>query len=105
MRVTLRPRPWLQALDGTVSPDPHRTLARLVRASPSTFTMAAGSRRTVRLTLRRHPSGGSLYGGLDLSGVPRGARLPNGITPALPADRQPPADSGKDAYPRPRRAR
>ena len=80
-RVTLRPRPWLQAADGTVSPDPHRTLARLVQATPSTFTMAAGSRRAIRLTLRRHPSGGSLYGALDLSGIPRGVRLPNGITP------------------------
>jgi hypothetical protein len=81
VRVTLRPRPWLQAANGTVSPDPHRTLARLVRASPSTFTMAARERRTIRLTLRRHPSGGSLYGALDLTGVPRGVRLPNGITP------------------------
>jgi hypothetical protein len=81
MRVTLRPRPWVQALDGTVAPDPRRTLTRLVRPSPSAFTMAAKSRRMVRLTLRRHPSGGSLYGALDLTGIPRGARLPNGITP------------------------
>jgi hypothetical protein len=81
VRVTLRPRPWLQAVDGTVSPDPHRTLTRLVRMSPSSFTMSAGSRRTVRLTLRRHAPGGSLYGALDVSGVPRGVRLPNGITP------------------------
>jgi hypothetical protein len=81
MRVTLEPRPWAQALDGTVAPDPHRTLTRLVRPSPSVFTMAANSRRTIQLTLRRHPSEGSLYGGLDLTGVPRGARLPNGITP------------------------
>jgi hypothetical protein len=81
VRVTLRPRPWRQAADGTVSPDPHRTLSRLVRTSPSAFTMAPNSRRTVRLTLRRHPPGGSLYGALDLSGVPLGARLPNGIVP------------------------
>ena len=81
VRVTLRARPWVQALDGTVAPDPHRTLTRLVRPSPSTFTVAANSRRTVTLTLRRHPSSGSLYGALDLTGVPQGARLPNGITP------------------------
>jgi hypothetical protein len=81
VRVTLRPRPWLQARDGTVSPDPHRTLKRLVGMSPASFTMSAGSRRTVRLTLRRHAPGGSLYGALDVSGVPRGTRLPNGITP------------------------
>jgi hypothetical protein len=59
------------------APDPHRTLTRLVRPTPSTFTMAANSRRT----LRRHPSNGSLYGALDLTGVPRGLRLPNGIAP------------------------
>jgi len=81
VRVTLRPRPWVQARDGTVAPNAHRDLNRLVRASPSTFVMAVGSRRTVRLTLRRHPSGGSLYGALDLIGVPRDLRLPNGITP------------------------
>jgi hypothetical protein len=81
VRVTLRPRPWLQAADGTVVPDPHRRLNRLVRVRPSTFTLRAGTRRAVRLTLRRHPSGGSLYGALDVSGVPHGVRLPNGITP------------------------
>jgi hypothetical protein len=81
VRVTIRPRPWLQAADGTVSPDPNRTLARLVRISPSNLTMPAHSRRTVRLTLRHHAPGGSLYGALDVSGVPRRVRLANGITP------------------------
>jgi hypothetical protein len=81
MRVTLRSRPWRQAADGTVSPDPHRTLAPLVRMSPTAFTMAPHSRRTIRLTLRRHPPGGSLYGALDLTGIPLDARLPNGIVP------------------------
>jgi hypothetical protein len=81
VRVTVRPRPWLQAADGTVVPNPHRRLSRLIRTRPSTFTLAAGARRAVRLTLRRHPPGGSLYGALDVSGVPRGVRLPNGIAP------------------------
>jgi hypothetical protein len=81
VRVTVRPRPWLQAADGTVVPNPHRRLGRLIRTRPSTFTLKAGERRAIRLTLRRHPPGGSLYGALDVSGVPRGVRLANGIAP------------------------
>ncbi len=79
VRVTLRPRPWLQASDGTVAPNPSRTLTRLLRVTPSTFVLAAGAKRAVRLSLRRHPAGGSLYGALDLTGVPRGARPRHGI--------------------------
>ena len=55
VRVTLRPRPWVQAPDGTVAPDVRRNLTGLVRTSPASFVMAANGRRTVRLTLRRNP--------------------------------------------------
>jgi hypothetical protein len=71
MHVTIRIRPWLQAPDGTVAPDPHRTLTRLVHASPARVTLAAGSRRTIRLSMRRRPPGGSLFGALDVSGARR----------------------------------
>ncbi len=79
LRMSLRARPWIQSPAGAVSVDPDRTLGRLVLVSPSSFTLAAGARRGLSLTLRRHPSGGSLYGGLDLTGAPVGERPRNGI--------------------------
>ncbi len=81
VRVTVRVRPWRQARSGVVTPDPRRTLRRQVAVSPSAFRLAAGARRTVSIRLRRHPSGGSLFGGIDVVGVPLGAKPLNGIVP------------------------
>ncbi len=81
IRVTIRIRPWIQARGGTVVPDAGRTLRRQVAARPSSFTLPPGARREVALRLLRHPSGGSLYGGIDVMGVPKGAKPINGVTP------------------------
>ena len=81
VRVSVRVRPWRQARGGAVTPDARRTLSRQVAVRPSAFRLAAGARRTVSLRLRRHPSGGSLYGGIDVVGVPVGAKPLNGIVP------------------------
>jgi hypothetical protein len=81
LRVTVRVRPWRQAPGGAVTPDTRRTLSRQVAVSPSAFRIAGGARRTVTLRLKRHPGGGSLYGGIDVVGVPVGAKPLNGIVP------------------------
>ena len=81
IRVTVKARPWRQAHGGAVAPDTRRTLSRQVAVAPSAFRLAPGATRTVSLGLRRHPSGGSLYGGIDVLGVPVGAKPLNGIVP------------------------
>jgi hypothetical protein len=79
LRITVRARPWRQARGGAVTPDTRRTLSRQLAARPSAFRLAAGARRTVSVRLKRHPSGGSLYGGIDVVGVPVNAKPLNGI--------------------------
>ncbi len=69
MAVTLAARPWAQAANGEVSPNRGRTLSEVQFATPS-FTLPAGSSRTVAVTLSRTPSGRSAYGGLEAIGVP-----------------------------------
>jgi hypothetical protein len=81
LRITAKVRPWKQARGGTVTPDTRRTLSRQVALTPSAFELAAGARRTVSIRLKRHPAGGSLYGGIDIVGVPVGAKPLNGIVP------------------------
>jgi hypothetical protein len=81
VRITVRARSWTQSRGGMVSPDVHRSLGRQVAVTPSSFTLAAGARRQIALRLKRHPAGGSLYGALDVMGVPRGAVPVNGIIP------------------------
>lgn len=78
LRVTVRPRPWLQGRDGLVAADTRRTLSRQVRLTPSTFTLAKGAGQNVRLTLLK-TSGGSLYGGFEAVGVPQNNPVRNGI--------------------------
>ncbi len=89
IRVTVRVRPWRQARGGVVTPDLRRTLRRQLAVSPSAFRLAAGVRRTVSIRLKRHPSGGSLFGGIDVVGVPVGAKPLNGIVPRYPAGVRP----------------
>jgi hypothetical protein len=81
VRVRIRVRPWRQARGGVVTPDPRRTLSRQVSVKPSTFRLAAGARRSVAIRLKRHPPGGALFGGIDVLGVPAGAKPLNGIVP------------------------
>jgi hypothetical protein len=81
LRITVRVRPWRQARGGAVTPDTRRTLRRQVAVRPSAFKLAAGARRAVTVRLKRHPPGGSLYGGVDVVGVPVHAKPLNGIVP------------------------
>jgi hypothetical protein len=70
LKVTVTPRPWLQSRTGTVVPDRSRTLLADVAVGARSFTLAPNTRRSVSLTLRRGPSGGSLFGSVDVTGLP-----------------------------------
>lgn len=76
--VSVKGRPWLQARSGAVTPNLRRTLAG-IDLSVSSFTLAPGQSRTISAALARRPAGGSLYGALEVLGVPQGAPPPNGV--------------------------
>jgi hypothetical protein len=69
LKVTVRARPWNQARSGTVSANRAKTLSR-VRVNVSSFSMPAGARRSVSVSLTSVPSAGSVYGGLEIVGKP-----------------------------------
>ncbi|HEV3093338.1 MAG TPA: hypothetical protein VGY30_02360 [Solirubrobacteraceae bacterium] len=71
MAVRVALRPWLQALGGEVSPNRRATLPE-VRVSVSSFTLGAGSSRTVGVSLTRTPAGHSQYGAIEVAGTPSG---------------------------------
>jgi hypothetical protein len=78
LTVTVRARPWIQDRGGAVTPDDRKTLTQ-VRLSATSFTLAPGQERSVSAALAARPAAGSLYGALDVLGVPQGARPRNGI--------------------------
>jgi hypothetical protein len=69
VRVTLRP--WLQARSGEVSPNRAATLGQ-VGVSPSSFTLGPGATRAVSLSLSRTPTQRSIYGAVEVTGLPSG---------------------------------
>ena len=69
LAVTVKARPWIQSSTGTVSPNRRGTLGA-VGISEDAFTLAPGASRQVTVTLRSAPSGGYLYGALEVVGVP-----------------------------------
>jgi hypothetical protein len=70
LEIVVTPRPWNQARSGAIAPNRRRTLSSQVRVSASRFTLAAGARRPITLTLLRAPSAGSLFGSLEIVGTP-----------------------------------
>jgi hypothetical protein len=82
LSVTVRVRPWKQnRATGQVSANLNVSMSRYVSANASSFSLAAGSSRSVALTQRRTPPGGSLYGAIEVFGKPRNAKARNGIIP------------------------
>jgi hypothetical protein len=77
MSVRVRVRPWIQARSGAVETNPRKTLSQ-VRLGTTSFSLAPGSARTVTATLLKRPSGGSLYGAIEVIGTPKGGAT-NGI--------------------------
>jgi hypothetical protein len=77
MAVKVALRPWVQSPSGEVSPNRRATLSE-VSLSASSFTLGAGSSRTVGLSLTRTPPGHSQYGAIEVAGTPSG-HATNGI--------------------------
>ncbi len=69
VKVTLRP--WLQARGGEVSPNRSATLGE-VGVGPRSFTLGPNASRSVSLSLSRTPSQRSIYGAVEVTGVPSG---------------------------------
>jgi hypothetical protein len=79
LKITVTPRPWAQARSGAVAPDRRRTLLSRLEVSVRSFTLPAGGRRTVTLSVKSVPKSGSLYGSVETIGLPT-AKKKNGIT-------------------------
>lgn len=75
--VRVRARPWVQARSGAVETNNNKTLPQL-RLGATSFTLAPGTARTVTATLLERPSGGSLYGAVEVIGTPQGGTV-NGV--------------------------
>jgi hypothetical protein len=76
--VTVTARPWLQASDGKVAADRKHKL-RGVTLNTGSFTLAPGASQEVDTTLTGTPAGGSLYGALEVIGLPTDAATRTGI--------------------------
>jgi hypothetical protein len=70
LKIAATPRPWRQSRGGAVAADRRHTLGRFVRVSDDAFTLAAGARRAISVTLTRVPARRSLYGTLEVIGRP-----------------------------------
>jgi hypothetical protein len=69
LAVTVQARPWTQSSSGAVSPNRRSTLAAMA-VSEDSFTLAPGAVKAVTVTLSSAPAGGSLYGALEVVGLP-----------------------------------
>jgi hypothetical protein len=76
--VTIRARPWIQSRTGAAVPDRHHTLAS-VNLSEDSFTLPPQTQKAVVVSLRGTPAGGSLYGSLEVVGLPPGADKAHGV--------------------------
>jgi hypothetical protein len=81
LRISVRVRPWIQALSGQVASDSRSTLSHYVRATTASFSLAPGANRPIRLTMFHGTSTGSLYGSVDVLGKPTHAKVINGVIP------------------------
>ncbi len=78
LAVTVTPRPWVQATSGKVSVNRRAKLPGVSVDAP-TFTLAPGAERGVVATLNTSPSAGSLYGALEVVGLPADANTRKGV--------------------------
>ena len=74
----MTPRPWVQATSGKVSVNRRAKLPGVSVDAP-TFTLAPGAARDVVATLTTSPSAGSLYGALEVVGLPADAATRKGV--------------------------
>jgi hypothetical protein len=72
LAVTVTPRPWTESAAGDFAASRRATLSQ-VKVSASTFTLAAGAEQHVEVSLTGAPAGGSLYGAVEVVGLPADA--------------------------------
>jgi hypothetical protein len=82
LKITVTPRPWTQSRSGAVAANRRKTLLSSLGVSVRSFTLPAGGRRTVTMTVKSVPKSGSLYGAVETTGLPSGPPKKNGITAA-----------------------
>jgi hypothetical protein len=73
LRVAIHARPWVQATDGTLAPNPRRELVGVVRVSDPAFELEPGERRAVRVDPVGHVPG--LDAALDVTGEEQDATV------------------------------
>jgi hypothetical protein len=78
LNITVKARPWTQSSSGLASPNRRRSLSG-VTVSDGSFTLAAGAKQDVTVTLGGAPAGGSLYGALEVVGLPSKAKTGKGV--------------------------
>jgi hypothetical protein len=80
LKVTVRARPWAQSVTGAVTPDRDKSLEPTLLVSLPSFSLGAGASQGVTLTLLAAPPNGSLYGSIEVIGVPVGASKHKGVS-------------------------
>ena len=78
LTVAVKARPWTQSSSGAVSPNRRSTLGA-VKVSAGDFSLAPGEERKLEVTLGAAPSGGSLYGALEVTGLPKDVGSRKGV--------------------------
>jgi hypothetical protein len=69
LTVAVTARPWTQSSSGLVSPNRRSTLPAIA-VSEGAFTLAPKTNKQVTVTQQSAPAGGSLYGALEVVGLP-----------------------------------
>jgi hypothetical protein len=78
LAVTVTPRPWTQSASGQFSANRKGSLGS-VKVSTSSFTLAPNAEQRVDVSLTAAPAGGSLYGALEVIGLPADAGKRTGV--------------------------
>ena len=78
LTISVKARPWTQSSSGAVSPNRRSTLGA-VKVSAGDFTLAPGEERKIDVTLGATASGGSLYGALEVVGLPKDVATRKGV--------------------------
>jgi hypothetical protein len=78
LNVTVTPRAWIQSASGQVSASRKGTLGS-IKLSTSTFTLAPQAEQRVDVSLTAAPAGGSLYGAMEVIGIPAEAGKQTGV--------------------------
>jgi hypothetical protein len=78
LAVEVKARPWATSGTGDVAPNRRTTLAG-VRVTDGTFTLRPGELRKFDVALVSAPAGGSLYGALEVVGLPTDVATRKGV--------------------------